>query len=109
MATPDLFVLDKGTLIRFLFKEDGAAVDLSAGGIVVKFRFCSPDSTITFDVTADPATDGSDGLFEYTTLENHFQGVDGAWTLYAFVEISSTQHHYATPKVINVHYVPATS
>jgi hypothetical protein len=108
MARPDVFVTDLGTRFRYRFMEDGAAVDLTGVDSVV-YRWVSPDRASVFETEAT-VIDAEEGLAEYVTLADHWQGMSGLWHLYPQVVVTEgSAAHTATPKGFRVVAVPSVT
>lgn len=101
--TPDIYVDDVGTLLRYTVVENNAAVDLT--GATPKFRFCSPDGDLVFDVTCDQ-NDLPNGVIGYKTAAGHWKDDAGQWTWQPYVTLAGGEIFFGEPHAINVHSVP---
>lgn len=72
----DVHLGDDGTVLRFTIKEKGVAVNCSSGSAQLKIR--KKDKSVIYrDMVF--YTDGSDGIFDYTTSGSDVDEGKGTW------------------------------
>ena len=86
MAVEEIHQYDIGTIFRMTVKSGDDAVDIS-GATEKYILFKKPDATVVTQ-DAEFLTDGSDGIIQYTTVEDDLD-LTGKWKIQARVILSS--------------------
>lgn len=82
---------DIGTVFKATIKdEDGVVVDVS-GASTMGLVFNQPDGTPVYK-TAVHATDGTDGVIQYTTVAGDIDQA-GNWRVQGYVAIATSEFH----------------
>jgi hypothetical protein len=86
MIVEEIHVADAGTVFQVTIKDGNTPVDISAATVKqIKFQK-KGSSTVTKDAIF--ATNGEDGILEYTTVAGDFASA-GTWQLQAHVKTPS--------------------
>ena len=88
-----------GATFRYTYEDqDGTAINLSSASTRT-CRLSAPDGTVT-DKTAAYTTDGSDGVFQYTTISNDIDQA-GEWQV-EFHVVNATYDIWGSAKTVTV-------
>lgn len=85
---------DIGSVIRVTVKENGAI--FNASGAIGKTMKLKKPSGVVEERPAEFQTDGSNGIVQYTTVENDLNEV-GPWTGQVFLDFAASQKWHTEP------------
>jgi len=95
----DLHLGDIGTILRFTVKDGGVAVDCSSGSAGLKLL--KRDKTV-IQRDMEFYTDGTDGIFQYTTSGSDIDSGKGKWIAQLHLYLPGTWHGHTSKVEIEV-------